>query len=165
MKLTCPLMLSSIVGIALGAAISARQDDVPKGFCCFHLQDTISGKLLQQDAHTHELFLDDPSLPAGWYCINQNAGSNVLYDRDNNACILTDPGKSFECLDGTPGGDTWQLVKNTYNAILLEDYGSTDFNICDTKGRRQIFGADPPSGLSCQKTKLATDNRTGECKW
>ncbi|TQW00734.1 hypothetical protein IF1G_00665 [Cordyceps javanica] len=166
MKLSFSLVISFIVGTALGAAISARQDTpVPNGFCCFHLQDTTTGKHVQQDARTGYVYLDDASLPEGWYCINQNAGSNVLYDRRNNACILTSPDNSFQCLDGTPGGDTWQLVNYVSNAILLEDYGSIEFNVCGADGRQQVFGSQPPAGLGCRKTQLLADNRAGQCKW
>ncbi|KAM3511574.1 hypothetical protein MY11210_004792 [Beauveria gryllotalpidicola] len=162
MTLFSSLVVSFMASTALGAAISARQLDDPKS-CCFHLQDTTSGKHVQQDARTGELFLDDSSLPDGRYCINQKADSKVLYDRQNNACILTSPRNSLECLDAIPGGDTWQLVRNVGEAILLEDYGSIDFNVCNVNGRQQIFGAKPSGGLDCKKTHLSADNRFGQC--
>ncbi|KAJ3481736.1 hypothetical protein NLG97_g7749 [Lecanicillium saksenae] len=166
MQLSFSLGLSFMASTAFGAAISVREDNpVPANYCCFHLQDTISGKHVQQDTNTGELFLHDPSLKEGWYCINQNSGSKILYDRDYNACILTSPNNSFECLDGTPGGDTWAIGPYVSGTVLLQDYGSIEFNICNVKGRQQIYGANPPSGLSCQKTQLNTDNRTGQCKW
>lgn len=153
MKLSFSLALSLLLGTTLGAAISARQG----GLCCFNLQDTSSGRNVQQDGRTHELFLYDPNLGDGWYCITPNS---VLYDRGNNACILTSPRNSFECLDGTPGGDTWQLAGGN----LLQDYGSVDFNVCNVNGRQQIFGASPPGGYSCRKTQLRTVNRTSQCQ-
>ncbi|KAM3565055.1 hypothetical protein ARSEF4850_001552 [Beauveria asiatica] len=162
MKLSLSLVVSFMVSTALGTAIPARQVDDPKS-CCFNLQDTTSGKHVQQDAHTGELFVDDSNLPEGRYCINQKTNSKVLYDRRNNACILTSPRNSFECLDGTPGGDTWELVRNVGEAIFLQDYGSIDFKVCNVNGRQQLFGAKSPDGLDCKWTHLSADNRAGQC--
>lgn len=166
MKLSSSLALSFMAGTALGAAIAPRDDNpVPPGYCCFHLQDNSSGKLAQQDADIHELFINDANAPWGWYCINQNAGSQVLYDRDFNACILTSPGNEFQCFDGTPGGDTWKIATSGSGTVVLEDYGNTKFKVCNVNGRQQIFGVNPPSGLSCQETQLNIVDRTGQCKW
>ncbi len=164
MMFSISLALFSIVGTAFGAVIATREDNpVPPGFCCFHLLALNGNNYLQRDARTGDIFINDPNLPRGWYCIDQVNNSKVLYDRDNNACILTSPRNSFECLDGTPGGDTWTLVPSVFGAPLLQDYGSIDFNVCNVNGRQQIYGPSP-GGLSCQGTQLLAYDRIGQCK-
>ena len=164
MKLHFSLNLLCFAGTALCAAISVREDNpVPPNFCCFHLRDVISGQNVRQNSQTGELFLNDSSLSQGWYCINQNYDSKVLYDRDNNACIQTSPGNEFQCLDGTPGGDTWEVASDGQGPYL-KDYGNAVFSICNVNGRQQVFGPSPPGGLSCQMTILRVQDRAGQCK-
>lgn len=162
MKITYPLALSAILGTAFGAAILPRDEPIAPNSCCFHLQDTRTGKLAQQDYNSGFLYVNDPSLPVGWYCLYND--QPILWDPNYNACILTSPKNSFQCLDGTPGGDTWNIVQGQPNTILLQDYSSVWFSICSVNGRQQIYGPNLPSNLNCQSTQLVAVGRKGQCK-
>lgn len=165
MKFASSFTFYSLVSAVFAAAIFPRDDPVPDDSCCFHLRDTgvPNGELIRQDYDTGYLYLSDPNLPVAQYCLHNHDRPNVLWDRDNNACILAGNDNSFQCLDGTPGGDTWKIVLAHPNFVVLEDYGSIDFTVCDVDGRKQIFGPQAPAGLNCRQTQLLADDRKGQC--
>lgn len=164
MQLTYSLALASAVGSAFGAVLPRDDEPVPAGQCCFHLRDTFKAKLIHQDMKNGELYLDNPDFPVGWYCLDEFKGEGILRDRDNNACILTRPGNSMECLDGTPGHDNWTTAVPHRGFHVLEDYGSIQFSICDVNGKQRIYGEKAPEGLTCRQVQLNTTERKGQCK-
>lgn len=156
------ITLVSTIGVCQGAVLPRDDFPVPNGLCCFHLKDTSSGNIAQQDYHSGYLYFN-ANKPQGWYCFDFKNRPDIFYDRYYNACILSGNKGQFQCLDGTPGGDTWKLRRQN-GKVVLEDYGSTKFSACRSSTGEDIFGPVPPAGSQCRKDfQLEATNIKGDC--
>ncbi|KAH6609643.1 hypothetical protein Trco_002989 [Trichoderma cornu-damae] len=146
------------------AAVIPRNYDVPAGYCCFALADVSTGKTIQQNKEYGFLYLD-ASQPKGWYCLNPSGSRPILWDDNNNACIIAWDGH-FQCLDPTPGDDEWSLghvgTSNSTRLLLLHN-SSSAYQACPNRDRGEIISSGAPATAGCRKIQLEATGLEGAC--
>ncbi|RFU80915.1 hypothetical protein TARUN_1286 [Trichoderma arundinaceum] len=147
------LLLSSLSS----AAVIPRDYDVPAGYCCFSLTDASNGKTVQQNKEYGFLYFD-ASQPKGWYCFNTANSRPILWDDFNNACIITWDGH-FQCLDPTPGDDTWTLGGSN---LLLSHNSSPTYQACPNQGGGEIISSGA-TAAGCRNIQLKATGLKGTC--
>ncbi|KAL6878848.1 hypothetical protein J3F83DRAFT_724118 [Trichoderma novae-zelandiae] len=161
-------MLSSKLFLLLAsvsaAAVIPRSYDVPSGYCCFALSDPSTGKTIQQNKEYGFLYFD-ASQPKGWYCFDPADSRPILWDDFNNACIISWDGH-FQCLDPTPGDDTWTLSSrsssSSSNPLLLHD-GSATYQACPNEDGGEIISSGAPAAAGCRDIQLEATGLEGTC--
>ncbi|EHK26218.1 uncharacterized protein TRIVIDRAFT_9172, partial [Trichoderma virens Gv29-8] len=146
------------------AAVIPRDNSVPPGYCCFTLSDLSTGKTVQQNTEYGFLYFD-ASQPNGWYCINlADTAHPILWgDGFNNACIIAWDGH-FQCLDPTPGDDTWTLGHNgSSNTPLLLHNSSPTYQACPNKGGGEFISSGAPAASGCRNIQLEATGLKGTC--
>lgn len=160
---TFNLLLSCVLGTAAAVAVLPRDNGVQPGLCCFALQDAASGRAVQQEKLTGDLFLVSRH-PNGWYCLDLADKEQILYDRFRNACTINLDG-AFQCLDPTPGLTKYGLVRDGGLVLLAVD-GGTDYKACPLGNGgpcEMVYGVSK-SGLSgCRTLRLAAEGLLGAC--
>ncbi|KAL7814598.1 hypothetical protein V8C44DRAFT_35487 [Trichoderma aethiopicum] len=149
-----PLLLTTLSS----AAVIPRNYDVPPGYCCFALSDPSTGKTIQQNAEYGFLYFDADQ-PKGWYCFNSADSRPILWDDFNNACIISWDGH-FQCLDPTPGDDTWTLGSSS--PLLLHDSSPT-YQACPNKDGGEIISSEAPAAAGCRDIQLLAIGLKGTC--
>ncbi|KAM0256307.1 hypothetical protein ACHAQJ_005073 [Trichoderma viride] len=153
------LLLSSVTS----AAVIPRNYDVPAGYCCFSLTDPSTGKVIQQNKEYGFLYFD-ASQPKGWYCFNPSKPQPILWDDFNNACIIAWDGH-FQCLDPTPGDDTWTLGHNSGNSSdpLLLHNSSPTYQACPNPTGGEVISSGAPAATGCRDIQLEATGLEGTC--
>jgi hypothetical protein len=148
--------------LCLAAASPVPQNQyVPDGQCCFALQDTLTGSILQQSKAGGYVYFNG-GFPNGWYCIEPYNDRKLLWDDYGNTCFVN-PEKQFVCLDPTPSGDKWTLVKQNNSRILARN-GDSTFWACPVKtGVELVFVPQKADKTGCRKLNLKANTLKGAC--
>lgn len=151
---TAILALSS----AVLAAPSRSTHLLPRQTCCFTLAEASTSSPIQQ-APEGWLYLGHASHPVETYCLDIEAGSEILRDPANSACFI-DPEGQAKCHDVTPSGDEWAIEENRSGERRLRVNGGTDFLACDGRGGEAIW-KDGKTG--CREIEIELQDLSGGC--